>query len=169
MYFARPLIGQILPTLPSQIILLAQGWAIIQYHSMRAPDKWPNIKVTKVAFQEDVCVSACSWVNSCTTFDYPRLPPNSVNTSHSHSLFIDHLTHMMEKWKWYLLTCPRLTSSSSSTQGIKSLMTTILLSGLNPFSFSMPTLTKVSMEALPVILPMTGMLPRIESSSNAET
>ena len=47
-------------------------------------------------------------------------------------------------------------------------MTTILLSGLNPFSFSIPTLTRVSIEALPVILPMAGILPRMDSSSRAE-
>ena len=70
------------------------------------------------------------------------------------------------------LTCPRLTSSSSSTQGRKSCMTTILLSGRNPFSFSMPTLTSVSMEALPVMRPITGSPPppppRRDSSSSAE-
>ena len=51
-------------------------------------------------------------------------------------------------------------------------MTTILLSGRNPFSFSMPTLTSVSMEALPVMRPITGSPPppppRRDSSSSAE-
>lgn len=36
-------------------------------------------------------------------------------------------------------------------------------------SFSMPTRTRVSMEAEPVILPMAGTEPRTDSSSSAET
>lgn len=61
------------------------------------------------------------------------------------------------------LTCPRLTSNSSSTHGVKSCSTTILLSGDSPFSFSIPTRTKVSIEALPVMRPIPG--PRITSLS----
>ena len=63
--------------------------------------------------------------------------------------------------------CPRLTSSSSSTQGVKSCKTIILLSEeLKPLdSFSRPTLTSVSMEADPVILPGAGARPSSISSS----
>lgn len=56
------------------------------------------------------------------------------------------------------LTLPCFTSSSSSTQGVKSCKTIILLSGDRPFSFSMPTRTRVSIEALPVIRPIPGGL-----------
>lgn len=56
-------------------------------------------------------------------------------------------------------TCPRLTSNSSSTQGVKSCRTTILLSGDNPCSFSIPTRTRVSILADPVILPIPGASP----------
>ena len=60
----------------------------------------------------------------------------------------------MPSWKEFKkFTCPLLTWSSSSTHGVKSWTMTILLSGDKPFSFSMPTLTRVSMLALPVILP----------------
>lgn len=65
------------------------------------------------------------------------------------------------------LTLPRLTSNSSSTQGVKSCRTIILLSGERPFSFSIPTRTSVSIEALPVILPIPG--GRIVSLSSAVT
>jgi hypothetical protein len=65
------------------------------------------------------------------------------------------------------VTWPRRTSSSSSTQGLKSWRTTILLSGPRPASFSSPTRTRVSMLADPVIRPMDGM-PRNASSSAAE-
>lgn len=51
-------------------------------------------------------------------------------------------------------TCPLFTCNSSSTQGVKSCNTIILLSGDKPFSFSIPTRTSVSMEALPVIRPI---------------
>lgn len=51
------------------------------------------------------------------------------------------------------------TSSSSSTQGAKSCSTTIFESGLNPCSFSIPTLTNVSMLAEPVIRPIPGLKP----------
>ncbi|KAG8225014.1 hypothetical protein J437_LFUL006025 [Ladona fulva] len=45
---------------------------------------------------------------------------------------------------------------SSSTHGVKSCKTTILLSGESPFSFSIPTLTRVSIDALPVMRPIPG-------------
>ena len=41
-------------------------------------------------------------------------------------------------------------------------------SGPRPFSFSIPTLTRVSIEADPVILPIEGTGPVKESSSKAE-
>lgn len=71
----------------------------------------------------------------------------------------------IEKQTW-----PRFTSSSSSTHGVKSCKTTILLSGDSPFSFSIPTLTKVSMEALPVIRPIPRGVPppRDRSLSTSE-
>lgn len=60
------------------------------------------------------------------------------------------------------ITCPRFTSNSSSTQGVKSCKTTILLSGDNPCSFSIPTLTKVSILAEPVIRPIPGVTPLLD-------
>ena len=63
------------------------------------------------------------------------------------------------------LTLPRFTSNSSSTQGVKSCRMIILLSGDSPFSFSIPTRTRVSMDALPVIRPIPG--GRIVSFSSA--
>lgn len=66
-------------------------------------------------------------------------------------------------------TCPLFTCNSSSTQGVKSCKTTILLSGDNPFSFSIPTRTKVSIEALPVIRPIPENVPlRISLVSTSE-
>ena len=66
---------------------------------------------------------------------------------------------------FFFLTCPRLTSSSSSTQGVKSWRTTILDSGPSPFSFSIPTRTRVSIEAEPVMRPIDGALVPIRESS----
>lgn len=76
--------------------------------------------------------------------------------------------HSWHRWMLFLVmlarspTCPRFTCSSSSTQGVKSWTMTILLSGDRPFSFSIPTLTRVSMLALPVIRPggRGTLLPR---------
>lgn len=44
---------------------------------------------------------------------------------------------------------------------------TILLSGERPFSFSMATLAKVSIEALPVILPMPNRDTSLSTSADA--
>ena len=63
-----------------------------------------------------------------------------------------------------VLTVPRLTSSSSSTQGVKSCSTTILLSAERPFSFSIPTRTRVSMLDEPVMRPMPGVRTEAVSS-----
>ena len=75
-----------------------------------------------------------------------------------------------QSFSWYktCTTCPLLTSNSSSTQGVKSWSTTIFDSGPRPFSFSIPTLTSVSIEADPVMRPIDGMGPDKESSSKAE-
>ena len=59
-------------------------------------------------------------------------------------------------------------SNSSSTQGVKSCRTTIFDSGPSPFSFSIPTRTRVSILALPVMRPIEGTTPCNDSSSRAE-
>lgn len=86
-----------------------------------------------------------------------RTPNRSLGTKYLQPAI--KCSYLLLYWKVkqmlkYELTCPRLTCNSSSTQGVKSCNTTILLSGDKPFSFSMPTRTKVSMEALPVIRPI---------------
>ena len=86
-----------------------------------------------------------------------------VLTLKGHVLFYLYVTIRM------LSTCPLFTSSSSSTHGVKSCNTTILLSGARPFSFSIPTLTKVSIEALPVMRPIPGVRTKSLSTSDAET
>lgn len=70
------------------------------------------------------------------------------------------ITYTQSFSRYKILTiCPRFTSSSSSTHGVKSWRTTIFESGDNPCSFSIPTRTSVSILAEPVIRPSPWFKP----------